>query len=127
MDVLAGVAALALVGVYLLSRRTRLPPKGPLAATPTSIAELSPSALRSTAENHARVPANVYAARLSSGSNLGLGYTPGHDRIDVYAPIDDEASEFAAFEFSLASRRWLTDPPPSDDQIKAIIKDTFPG
>ncbi|MGI9626923.1 MAG: hypothetical protein ACR2QM_08820 [Longimicrobiales bacterium] len=127
MDVLAVVAALSLVGLYLFSRRSRRPPQGPRAASLTSIQEYFPPELRTVAEGHSRVPANAYIALLKTGLNVGLGYTPGHDRVDVFAPAEADSPEFGAFEFSLASRRWLSDSPPDADEIKVIIKDTFPS
>ena len=127
MDVLAGIAALALVGVYLYSRRSRRTPPGPLAATLTPLAEFSPDALKNAAESHRRKPAQGYLTKLDDGLSVGFGYTPGHDRVDVFAPTDAGETAFASFEFSLASRRWLTEPPLGAEQIKTILRDTFPG
>ena len=127
MDILAGIAALALVGVYLYSRRSRRIPLGPLAATATPLADFSPDALKNAAVGHHRSPAQGYLAMLDEGLAVGFGYTPGHDRVDVFAPTDGNGNEFAPFEFSLASRRWLTEPPLGAEQIKTILRDTFPG
>ena len=127
MDLLAGLAALALVGLYLYSRRTRRPPQGPLAAESTTIAELTPKSLRAIVEAHPRTPVKVYQTALGNGAFIGFGYSPGHDRVDVFAPTDAGGEAYSAFEFSLASMQWRTDPPSDQDEIRAVLRDTFPG
>lgn len=127
MDLLAGVAALALVGLYLYTRRSRRPEPGPLAATPTAVADFSPEGLRAVAQAHPRRPAQGYLTTLADGTPVAFGYTPGHDRVDVFAPQGDDASAFGAYEFSLASMQWLSDPPPSAEEIRPVLRDTFPG
>ena len=127
MDLLAGLAALALVGLYLYSRRTKRPPQGPLAAEATTLPELTPEALRSAVEAHPRTPVQVYQTALGNGALIAFGYSPGHDRVDVFAPTDAGGDAYAHCEFSLASMQWRTDPPPDQDEIRAILRDTFPG
>jgi hypothetical protein len=79
------------------------------------------------AEAHPRRPARGYLTTLANGNPVAFGYTPGHDRVDVFAPADPGASDFAAYEFSLASMQWISDPPPSSDDIRTVLRDTFPG
>ena len=127
MDLLAGVAALVLIGLYLYSRKPRRPPQGPLAAHEVPVGEIEPEGLRSTIVSHARTPARTFQTTLASGSSVALGYSPGHDRVDVFAPVASGGDAFAPFEFSLASMQWLTGPPPDADAIRAVLRDTFPG
>ena len=127
MDLLAGLAVLALIGAYLYSKRSQRPAPGPLAASPVPVEELRPDALRSAVEQHSRTPAKNYVTTLANGAALGIGYTPGHDRVDVFAPDGSGAPPFQAFEFSLASMTWLTGPPAAGGEIERILRDTFPG
>ncbi|MDH3223917.1 MAG: hypothetical protein OEO23_09385 [Gemmatimonadota bacterium] len=127
MDLLAGVAALVLIGLYLYSRKPRRPPQGPLAAQEIPVGEIQPEGLRSAIESHSRTPARTFQTILSTGAPLALGYSPGHDRVDVFAPSADGEGGFAPFEFSLASMQWLTGPPQDADAIRAVLRDTFPG
>ncbi len=127
MDLLAGVAALVLVGLYLYNRKPRRPPQGPLAAQEIALGEIQPEGLRSAIASHTRTPARTFQTTLVTGSPVALGYSPGHDRVDVFAPVSTGEDAFAPFEFSLASMQWLTDPPPDADAIQAVLRDTFPG
>ena len=127
MDLLAGAAALALIGLYFYTRKPRRPPQGPLAAPEVPAAEIDPEGLRVAVQSHGRTSAKTFLTVLSNGSPVALGYSPGHDRVDVFAPTGDGDDAFAAFEFSLASMQWRTDAPPDGDAIRAVLRDTFPG
>lgn len=127
MDLLAGAAALALIGLYFYTRKPRRPPQGPLAAPEVPAEEIEPEGLRLAVESHGRTSAKTFLTTLSNGSVVALGYSPGHDRVDVFAPNGGEGDPFAPFEFSLASMQWLTPPPPDGDAIRAVLRDTFPG
>ncbi|NNF27559.1 MAG: hypothetical protein HKO53_03120 [Gemmatimonadetes bacterium] len=127
MDLLAGAAALALIGLYFYTRKPRRPPQGPLAAAEVPSAEIAPEGLRHAVQSHSRTLAKTFSTVLSNGSPVAFGYSPGHDRVDVFARAGDEGDAFAPFEFSLASMQWLTGPPPDADAIRAVLRDTFPG
>lgn len=126
MDLLAGAAALALIGLYLYTRKPRRPPQGPLAAREAPVGEIHPDALQQAVRSHPRPSAKTFHTTLSNGTPVALGYSPGHDRVYVFAQ-GSGTDEYRAFEFSLASMQWLTDPPPDGDAIRAVLRDTFPG
>ena len=126
MDLLAGLAAVVLVGIYLYSRKSRRPAQGPLAAPETPVSEIGPEGLRAAVESLARRPARSYQTELADGSAVAFGHTPGHDRLDVFASTPDGG--YSCFEYSLASQKWLAEQfPDRDGEIRAVIKDTFPG